>query len=41
MPLWFLLVLLGIVALAVVPAVSMAVSRRSNSGSDVTIIDER
>jgi hypothetical protein len=39
MPLWFLLVLLAILAVAVVLAVSMAVSRRSNSGTDVTIVD--
>ena len=41
MPLWFLIMLLAILALAVVLAVGMAVSRRSGSAQSTTIVERR
>ena len=41
MPLWFLIVLLVIVALAVLLAVGMAFSRRSTDGQRTTIVERR
>ena len=41
MPLWFLIVLLVILALAVLLAVGMAFSRRSADGQHTTIVERR
>ena len=41
MQLWFLIVLLVIVAVAVVLAIGMAASRRNANGQNTTIVDRR
>jgi hypothetical protein len=40
-PLWFLIVLLAIVAVAVALAIGMAFSRRSANGQNTTIVERR
>ena len=39
MPTWFLLVLLGVLAFAVLMAILMAYSRRSAGGQNTTIVE--
>lgn len=41
MPVWFLVILVVVLAFAVLLAVAMGYSRRSRSGQSTTIVDRR